>query len=123
MRLVPELPLPPAPHRPGAPRPTLAIPADPARAFRWGVDLLNHGFAWEAHEVWEARWREAAGDERRLLQGLIQLAAARLASALGRSDATLLARAAARLVPPFPASELGRAAAQLAADPMAVVHL
>src|SRR5690606_31063398 len=25
--------------------------------FRYGVDLFNHGFPWEAHEAWEALWQ------------------------------------------------------------------
>jgi hypothetical protein len=46
--------------------------------FRLGVDLLNHGFPWEAHEIWESLWHAApqASRERALLQGLILAAAA-----------------------------------------------
>lgn len=45
--------------------------------FLHGVDLFNHRFVWEAHEVWEGLWRQAPPDapHRPLLQGLIQLAA------------------------------------------------
>jgi hypothetical protein len=119
VRLQPELELPAAPRRPGAPPPALAMPRDPAVALRWGVDLWNHGFVWEAHEVWESLWRAAAGDDRRLLQGLIQAAAAQYARAARRELAAdrLAARALARLAPPFPAGELGRVAAQVGADP------
>lgn len=44
------------------------------------MDLFNHGFPWEAHEVWEPRWFAAPRDqpERALLQGLIHAAAARV---------------------------------------------
>ena len=41
-----------------------------------GVSLFNAGQFWEAHEAWEARWLQSDGDEKRFLQGLIQLAAA-----------------------------------------------
>ncbi|HEX2689788.1 MAG TPA: DUF309 domain-containing protein [Kofleriaceae bacterium] len=46
--------------------------------FRYGVDLFNHDFPWEAHEAWEPLWFAAARErpERALLQGLIHAAAA-----------------------------------------------
>ena len=39
------------------------------------VDLFNHGYWWEAHEVWEELWRgfERGDATARILQGLIQL--------------------------------------------------
>jgi predicted metal-dependent hydrolase len=40
-----------------------------------GIALFNHREYFEAHEVWEDRWNEEAGDARRFLQGLIQIAA------------------------------------------------
>ncbi|MCK6448326.1 MAG: DUF309 domain-containing protein [Planctomycetes bacterium] len=45
--------------------------------YLFGVDLYHAGFLWEAHEAWERPWL-ASNDERqrRLLQALIQLAAA-----------------------------------------------
>lgn len=54
-----------------------AVPLDPD-AFRWGVDLFNHGYYWEAHEAWEPLWRaaEPRGSRRHILKGLILLAAA-----------------------------------------------
>ncbi len=24
--------------------------------YLWGIDLFNHGYYWEAHEVWEGLW-------------------------------------------------------------------
>lgn len=81
-RLVPELALPTARYRVGGPRPTLGPPPD--RAFRYGLDLWNADFPWEAHEVWEALWQRAVGVERRALGGLIQAAAARHARMEGR---------------------------------------
>lgn len=49
--------------------------------YLYGIDLFNHGYFWEAHEAWEAVWL-AAGQQAtlpgRIVQGLIQLAAAQL---------------------------------------------
>ncbi|MCW6512900.1 DUF309 domain-containing protein [Lichenifustis flavocetrariae] len=49
-----------------------------AEAFRWGMDLFNHGYYWEAHEAWEPLWRAAdrGSADRALLKGLILTAAA-----------------------------------------------
>lgn len=41
-----------------------------------GIALFNDAKFWHAHEAWERDWLGAAGDEKRFLQGLIQLAAA-----------------------------------------------
>jgi hypothetical protein len=92
------LPLPPYRYLPGrAPHPTrdprghsFAREAAPERpdfdaddwaaseAYRFGIDLYNHAYWWECHEVLEGLWhatgrRSAAG---LLLRGLIQLSAA-----------------------------------------------
>lgn len=49
--------------------------------YLYGIDLFNHGYWWEAHEVLEAVWR-AAGQRSTVcgqcVQGLIQLAGAQL---------------------------------------------
>jgi hypothetical protein len=46
-------------------------------AFVHGARLFDAGAFFEAHEVWEARWRaETNPSARRLLQGFIQVAAA-----------------------------------------------
>jgi predicted metal-dependent hydrolase len=44
----------------------------------WGFELFNHGYYWEAHEVWEAVWHacERTGTKADLIKGLIKLAAA-----------------------------------------------
>ena len=57
--------------------------------FLHGVDLFNHGFPWEAHEIWEPLWFEAPRDApaRALLQGLIHAAAAAVKSLGGNSGA------------------------------------
>lgn len=48
--------------------------------YRFGLDLYNHGYLWEAHEAWEAIWHAARSDELQaeFIQGLIQCAAAML---------------------------------------------
>lgn len=58
---------------PTVPRVT-ALPSD---ALRWGIDLFNHGYYWEAHEAWEPIWLAARGNaqDRALFKGLIMLAA------------------------------------------------
>src|SRR5512132_3389935 len=48
----------------------------PSRSIEPGRALFNAGRYFEAHEVWEALWLTETGERRRLLQGLIQLAAA-----------------------------------------------
>ncbi len=96
-RFVPDAAFPPYTFVPGrAPHPirdpaghlfgqTLELPPplDPARwqdsrAYLYGVDLFNHGYYWEAHELWEGLWRTAgrAGQLADFLKGLIKLAAA-----------------------------------------------
>ena len=57
--------------------------------FRFGVDLFNHGFPWEAHEAWEPLWFAAPRErnERALLQGLIHAAAAAVKAKSGAPDA------------------------------------
>ena len=72
----------PAGHRYGLPTPVYAA-LDPqhwaaSEPYRYGIDLFNHGYYWEAHEVWESLWRAHARTEpiARFLQALIALAAA-----------------------------------------------
>jgi len=49
-----------------------------SRAYLHGVDLFNHGYYWEAHEVWEGLWHAAgrSGRTADFLKGLIKLTAA-----------------------------------------------
>jgi hypothetical protein len=51
----------------------------------FGVDLFNAFFFWEAHESWESLWAAKPRDSApaRMLQGLIQIAAALLKIHLG----------------------------------------
>jgi len=72
----------PAGHSFGA-APVTCIPPDPnrwheCRSYLRGLDLFNHGYYWEAHEVWEGVWHACGrggliGD---FFKGLIKLAAA-----------------------------------------------
>lgn len=74
------------PHIPGqTPRPTAPIRPGLAE----GRALYERGFFWEAHEAWEPVWLAAAPNsrERAFLQGIIQLANARLKLAMGRDGA------------------------------------
>lgn len=70
-------------------------------AYLWGADLYNHGYAWEAHEAWEALWRAAKHDRTQatFLQGLIQCAAARVKASMNDAQAAerVLARGLTRL--------------------------
>ncbi|HUB07517.1 MAG TPA: DUF309 domain-containing protein [Myxococcales bacterium] len=79
----------------------MAIRPDDTPALAAGLALYHAGRYFEAHEVWEDRWRLAVSDERRLLHGLIQLAAAhvQIDRGVGRGAERLLRKAAARLAP------------------------
>jgi hypothetical protein len=48
------------------------------RPYLRGLDLFNHGYYWEAHEVWESLWQAAGrrGVLADFFKGLIKLAAA-----------------------------------------------
>ena len=73
-----------------------------SEAFRAGLRFLHAGYFWEAHEVLEPVWAALpdGGAERRLVQGLIQLANGRLKLRMGRPKAALrLAGLARALVP------------------------
>jgi hypothetical protein len=56
-------------------QPDATAPALPT-AVRKGVLLFNHHLFFEVHEVLETQWRKEKGEERRFLQGLIQVAVA-----------------------------------------------
>src|SRR5579864_3414930 len=44
------------------------------KGFELGLRLFNEGDFFEAHEVWEDVWRAAPREEKKFLQGLIQIA-------------------------------------------------
>lgn len=56
--------------------------------FDYARDLWNHGYYWEAHEVWEGLWHGVprAHPWGLLLQGLIKLAAAGVKAREGRPE-------------------------------------
>jgi predicted metal-dependent hydrolase len=57
----------------------LDVPSPPMpdeEAIRLGLDLFNHERYWESHEALESAWKNAQGDEKETLQGLILVAAA-----------------------------------------------
>ena len=65
-----------------------------------GLDLFDHGFFWECHEIWEAQWktRPRRSQSRVLLQGMIQSAAALLKPVGSRSAHRLWIAAEERLM-------------------------
>jgi hypothetical protein len=96
-RFVPELTLPSYSYVPGRSphpfsdarghsyggKPALPAAMDAAawqacRPYLYGIDLFNHGYYWEAHEVWEGLWKACGrrGVTADVLKGLIKLAAA-----------------------------------------------
>src|SRR5262245_10077602 len=73
-----------------------------------GVELFNRQEFYEAHEVWEEAWVEEEGDERLLLQGLIQVAAGFYKLQVGAPQGTVkLLEQGARKLRPFVGSSLG----------------
>lgn len=80
-----------------------------AAAGRWwelaeyhrGLELLNTGHYFDAHEVLEAVWQNLQGPERLFLQALIQVAVALHHHATGNLEGaqSVMARAAANLAP------------------------
>ncbi|GAB5486384.1 MAG: hypothetical protein Pars93KO_28180 [Parasphingorhabdus sp.] len=84
-----------------APKPTVAATARTNAVWLYGLKLIEAGFYWEAHEVLEPVWWNAApnGRERHCVQGVIQLANAALKAKCGRLRAAVrLARIAAGLL-------------------------
>ncbi|MFN4073204.1 MAG: DUF309 domain-containing protein [Thermus sp.] len=68
--------------------------------------LFQEGRFFEAHEVLEEAWREAQGEKRRFLQGLILLAAALHQAQAGRGGRRNLKKAEGKLLG-FPSPYLG----------------
>ena len=106
-RFVPDEPFPPYSYVTGRfPHPTrdpaghsfgaLPVPClmpDPnrwrdCRPYLYGLDLFNHGYYWEAHEVWEGIWHACgrAGPTGNFMKGLIKLAAAGVKAREGRPE-------------------------------------
>lgn len=75
-------------HRPAAAvRPTSAQWRD-SKAYCFAVDLFNHGYYWESHEVWESLWHASGrrGTQADFLKALIKLAAAGVKAREGRPE-------------------------------------
>ena len=73
-------------------------------AFRLGVDLFNHGYYWEAHEIWEGLWHWAGrrGPRADFFKALIQLAVVGVKIRENRLDgAETHARRAVELLAPL----------------------
>ncbi len=89
--------------------------------FRHGVDLFNHGYYWEAHEVWEGLWL-ACGRRGKLadfLKALIRLAAAGVKAREDNRDGVMKhARRTAELFTQTGHSRLAASAEELASDPI-----
>jgi hypothetical protein len=66
-----------------------------------GLDLFDHRYVWESHEVWEPLWLalRAGSAEKELVQAMIQWAASLLKGHMGAPEAALrlLGRAQARV--------------------------
>ena len=62
-----------------------------SEAYRYGVDLFNHGYYWEAHESWESLWHAAGrrGSVALFLKALIKLAAAAVKVREGNSTGAM----------------------------------
>ncbi len=141
-RLVPDEPFPPYSYVTGRfPHPTrdpaghsfgarpMPCPApDPnrwrdCRPYLYGVDLFNHGYYWEAHEVWEGIWHACCrtGLTANFIKGLIKLAAAGVKAREGRHEgvrrharrAADLFRQTAGELPPEQSSYFGLSLSQL----------
>lgn len=72
-------------------------PTDDAAWLR-GIDLFNHGYYWEAHEVWEAAWKACGkqGVVADFIKALIKLAACGVKVREGRPVGVKRHAAAAR---------------------------
>ncbi|HUM01504.1 MAG TPA: DUF309 domain-containing protein [Thermoanaerobaculia bacterium] len=81
-----------------------------------GLEEYRAGRFFEAHEEWELLWKEASGEDRRFLQGLIQLAAALVHLERGRTaPAGRLLRLSREKLDPFPDGHGGLALDRLRA--------
>ena len=105
------------PHSPRAVEQVPEVPRTPAEALALAQALLDAGRPFYAHDVLEAAWKTAAGDERELWQGLAQVCVGLThLQRGGTAGATrLLRRGAGRLA--GAGARHGGAPAQVAAPP------
>jgi hypothetical protein len=89
----------------GVPRIPEDLELPPAETLAYAQDLLDQGLAFNAHEVLEAAWKNGPVDERKLWQGLAQLAVGITHVQRGnvKGAITVLRRAAAGLADDKPA--------------------
>ncbi len=75
----------------------MSVQIDPR--FPPAIDLFNRGAWYEAHDAFEELWHESTSPERRLLQGIIQIAVAHVHLERGnrRGAIMLLGEAVGRL--------------------------
>ena len=61
----------------GTPRPLEPAIWMTCHDYLYGIDLFNHGYYWESHEIWESLWHVAGrrGTIADFLKGLIKIAA------------------------------------------------
>jgi hypothetical protein len=79
-----------------------------AQGYRRGIQLFNRKEFFDAHEVWEEVWRDAEGQEKKFLQGLIQVAVAFHHHSTGNLTGTQsLLRRAAKNLADYPEQFLG----------------
>jgi predicted metal-dependent hydrolase len=87
--------------------------------YRYGIDLLNFGFWWESHEVFEKLWHVVGpkSPEGNFFQALIQLAAAQVKRCMGHDEAAKrLAHKAVDRLTNSPLSYMGMNVAKLIQD-------
>ncbi len=87
--------------------------------YRYGIDLLNFGFWWESHEVFEKLWHVVGpqSSEGNFFQALIQLAAAQIKRHMGNDAAAKrLASKAVHRLTKTPLSYMGMNVAKLIQD-------
>jgi predicted metal-dependent hydrolase len=63
----------PLPYGAEGVEPVSEDPLPPLETVRFAIELLDQGRPFSAHEVFEARWKDAPGAEHDLWQGLAQL--------------------------------------------------
>lgn len=75
---------------PPSPGPWTPVEWQTLDAWRWAVDLFNHGYWWEAHEALEGLWHAAGRTSRhaRFAQALVHLSAALLNRRRGHGEAS-----------------------------------
>ena len=86
----------------------LKMSAEIDARLRTGVEQFNRGEFFAAHETWEDLWNDSVGNDKLLLQGLIQIAAGYLKVESGiRAGAIKLLSRGAAIVRQFVPSAMG----------------